>query len=66
MQEKCPYCATGVIENVSYGDREWESDDWCSNDDCLFNEGPKERADDRWQDYLENTWEDDDGERHYY
>lgn len=65
-REKCPCCKTGFIDKVSHGDYPGDYDYWCSNSDCFYNEDAKERAEERWQDYLENTWQDDDGERHYY
>lgn len=63
---RCPYCKTGTISRTHHGDYPGDYDDWCSTPDCAFNEAPQERADERWADYLADTWVDDDGERHYY
>lgn len=66
MSERCPHCKTGTISRVDHGDYPGDHDHWCSTLECVFNEGPLERADERLARYMEDTWADDDGERHYY
>lgn len=63
---RCPYCKTGIISRVDHGDYPGDYDHWCSTEGCTFNEEPQARADERHAEYLADTWEDDDGERHYY
>jgi hypothetical protein len=62
---RCPCCQTGIIEAVAYDDY-GNFDYWCSNFPCLFNNDAKDSAKERWSDYLNDTYEDEHGERHYY
>lgn len=66
MIEKCPYCQSGLIERIEHGDYPGDFDYWCTTPDCFFNQDAQDRADERWNEYLNDTWEDEHGERHYY
>lgn len=62
---KCPACNQRLYE-YQWGDRECDVDTLCSDDDCPFNDDMKKLAEQRYQDYLDDTYPDGQGGREYW
>lgn len=66
MSEKCDYCGIGTVYQDEWGEYPGQWDYRCTTAECHLNVIADVAAEERWQDYLNDTYLDEYGDRQYY